>query len=566
MGDVLFLVLRRLRAPLITLIVVYAISVAGLALIPAVDAEGHPGRMSIFHAFYVMSYTATTIGFGELPRAFNDAQRLWVIFAIYISVIGWAYALGSVFALVNDPTFRGALARGLFIWRVNGIAEPFVIVCGYGESGARLARSLDRLGNRLVIVEPQPERAARIAIEDYITPPLTLTADARLADVLEDAGIRKAHCEGVIALAGEDDVSQAIAIGARLLNPAVQVVARVKSRVAKVNLESFGGVEVVNPFETFAFNLGVSLTNPEVLQIEEWLTAAPGSACPARIQPPRGRWVLVGLGRFGHAIAEVLDREKIQWNAFDPRIERDVDGHLLKGDYTENVLHDAGIANADVLVAGADVDAVNLSVTTLARRIQPGIFVVIRQNQVQDRALVEAARANVTFVLSELMVHECLQLLKTPMLGRFISRLREKEPAVAAATIRRVLDEVGDGAPSAWTFECDVMQPGMFAACFQGAGVALMIAHLVADPTDPRERLPAAALMLERKGAFELLPNLDTPLKPGDRILFVGSDASRRLQRRYLTEPGTVSWVLSGVEPRRGLFFRRLHRRARRAQ
>ena len=35
MGDVLFLVLRRLRSPLITLIAVYAISVGGLALIPA---------------------------------------------------------------------------------------------------------------------------------------------------------------------------------------------------------------------------------------------------------------------------------------------------------------------------------------------------------------------------------------------------------------------------------------------------------------------------------------------------------------------------------------------------
>ena len=42
MGDVLFLILRRLRAPLITLILVYAISVGGLALIPGVDADGNP--------------------------------------------------------------------------------------------------------------------------------------------------------------------------------------------------------------------------------------------------------------------------------------------------------------------------------------------------------------------------------------------------------------------------------------------------------------------------------------------------------------------------------------------
>ena len=34
MSDILFLILRRLRAPLITLILVYAISVGGLALIP----------------------------------------------------------------------------------------------------------------------------------------------------------------------------------------------------------------------------------------------------------------------------------------------------------------------------------------------------------------------------------------------------------------------------------------------------------------------------------------------------------------------------------------------------
>ena len=566
MGDVLFLILRRLRAPLITLIAVYAVSVGGLTLIPAVDADGNPGHMSIFHAFYVMSYTATTIGFGEVPQAFNDAQRLWVTFAIYLSVTGWAYTLGTVIALVNDATFRDTLARGVFIWRVRGIAEPFYILCGYGQSGSRLGKSLDRLGSRLVIVEPRPERIARVAIQDYATPPLTLTADARLADVLEDCGIHSPHCQGLIALAGEDSINQAIAIGARLLNPAIQIVARAKSRVAEGNLESFGGVEVINPFDTFAFNLGVSLRNPEILQIEEWLTATPGSPCPERIQPPRGLWVLFGYGRFGRAIAEILDREGIEWKAFDPAVDDNLDRHLLHGEHTESVLRDAGIAGADVLVAGADVDAVNLGVTTLARRIKPGIFVVIRQNHIQDRALINAAHANVTFVQSELMVHECLQLLKTPMLGRFISHLREAETNVAATAIARVRDEVGAGAPSAWIFECDVLQPGMFGAFFQSAPVNFCIAHLLADPTDPQVRMPAAALMLERQGTFELLPGPDLKLKPGDRILFVGDDVTRRLQRRYLGEPGTVSWTLSGTEPPRSFVFRWWDRRSRGAQ
>ena len=110
MGDVLFIALRRLRVPLITLILAYAISVAGLVAMPGLDGQGLPASLGFFHAFYVVSYTATTIGFGELPFVFTDAQRAWVTFSIYLSVICWAYALGSIFALVQEPVFRSILA------------------------------------------------------------------------------------------------------------------------------------------------------------------------------------------------------------------------------------------------------------------------------------------------------------------------------------------------------------------------------------------------------------------------------------------------------------------------
>ncbi|MCC7217408.1 MAG: NAD-binding protein [Burkholderiales bacterium] len=566
MGDILFLILRRLRAPLITLIVVYAIAVGGLAVIPGIEIGGQRQPMTIFHAFYVMSYTATTIGFGEVPHPFSDAQRLWVTFAIYLSVIGWAYALGSVIALINDAPFRAMLARSAFRWRARGNVDPFYVVCGYGQSGRRVARSLDRLGNWLVVVDPDAERIARIAIEDYATPPLTLVADARLADVLEDCGVRSPHCIGLIALAAEDSVNQAIAIGARVLNPAIPIVACARSGVAQANLESFGGVTVINPFDTFAFNVGVALRAPEVLQVEDWLTGSPGSPCPACMRPPRGRWVLVGFGRFGRAIAKVLDAEGIEWRAYDPTVTEDRETRLLHGDYTEDVLHDAGIETADVLVAGADIDAVNLGATTRARRVKPDIFVIIRQNQMQDRALVDAARADMRFVQSEIIVHECLQALKVPMLQRFIGVLRTHGSQVAVTTLERVRAEVGQGSPRAWMLECDVLQPGMFHAFFQRAGMSFRIEHLATDPTNPPERMRVAALMLERDGTPTLLPPDAIALKPGDRVLFVGDDVARRLQQRYLTEPGTVSWVCTGSEPPRALVFRWLERRFRKPE
>lgn len=566
MSDVLFLILRRLRAPLITVIIVYAISVGGLALIPGETPDGQRVPMSIFHAFYVMSYTATTIGFGELPFPFTDAQRLWVTFAIYLSVIGWAYTLGACIALSNDAPFRAMVRRGVFNWRVRGLAEPFYVLCGYGQSGSRLARALDSIGNRLVIVDPSDDRLAPIAVQDYGLPPLSLAADARLAHVLEDCGVRSRHCLGVIALAGEDQVNQAIAIGARVLNPDILIVARAQSDVAKVNLESFGGVAVINPFETFAANVETALRSPEIVQMEDWLTASPGAPVPPLMEPPGGNWVLVGFGRFGRAIAQVLDRAGVAWRAFDPQAERTADARLVHGDYTESILRDAGIATADVIVAGADSDAVNLGAATLARRVKPGIFVVIRQNQMQNRALVDAARADLTFVQSQIMVNECLQVLKTPMLGRFIAQVRAGDRTTAADILARLRNAVGEGAPRAWEFDCDVLQPGMFFAFFQRVGAPFRISQLLADPTSPSDRMTAVALMLEREGAPRLLPPEDTILKPGDRILFVGDDAARRLQQRYLLEPGTVSWVCSGNEPPRGYVFRWYYRwRARAA-
>src|SRR5574343_460625 len=106
MDSVIFLMLRRMRAPLIVLIAIYAISMLGLALIPGVDANGRPTPpMSFFHAFYFVSYTATTIGFGEIPVAFSDAQRLWVMVCIYLTVVGWSYSVVTLIALLQDKGF-----------------------------------------------------------------------------------------------------------------------------------------------------------------------------------------------------------------------------------------------------------------------------------------------------------------------------------------------------------------------------------------------------------------------------------------------------------------------------
>ena len=66
MNYVAYLILRRLRAPLITLIVIYSISVLGYVLIPGMDSAGNAYRMSFFEAFYFVSFILMSTSYETL--------------------------------------------------------------------------------------------------------------------------------------------------------------------------------------------------------------------------------------------------------------------------------------------------------------------------------------------------------------------------------------------------------------------------------------------------------------------------------------------------------------------
>ena len=152
MNSSLLLTLRRLRAPIILLIVIYAVGMMGLVLIPGVDENGQPWHMTLFQAFYFTSYTASTIGFGEIPHAFTDQP----------AAVGDGHHLrvGDRLGLpAREPARRSAATRPCarrssekrFRQRVEALVEPFYLICGFGETGQLIARALDLRGRRFVV-------------------------------------------------------------------------------------------------------------------------------------------------------------------------------------------------------------------------------------------------------------------------------------------------------------------------------------------------------------------------------------------------------------------------------
>lgn len=557
MNEVLFVILRRLRRPLIVLIIAYAVSVWGLVLIPGMDRDGNVSQLGFFHALYFISYTATTIGFGELPFEFTDAQRAWTIVCIYSCVVSWAYALGSIFHLSQDQTFRDAIARRRFGLRVAAMQEPFVLIVGYGQSGIMLSRMLDRIGVRMVIVELRPERAANIEISDFAHPPLFLGADGRRPDVLVDAGVTHRKCIALIALAGDDDSNQSVAIGGTVLNPSARIIARVHTQIAQANLESFKNIEIINPFVAFSNNIALDLGSPDKLRIIEWLSGLPGATRPDSLNLPKGHWVICGSGSFAHYVSQALERAGVSRTIVEYDRDRRGDSPGLRQASALDDLRAAGIEQAVGLVACTDSDSVNLATVTRGRSLNPRLYVVVRQANVANASLIDASLAPLRFLKSEVVSHKIRQLLTSPLLIRFLRYIDEDADDLAQRTGALLEAQVGEKVPFMWVFNCYASYAGLREALADDVDPPLSIGDLLVNPENPPEHVNAVALLLLRKKKEIPLPAETTRLLSGDRILFAGLRHVEGLQKRFYLEPSPLEYVRTGIEPPRSWLFRR---------
>jgi Trk K+ transport system NAD-binding subunit len=540
----LLLTLRRLRAPIIFLIAVFALGIVGLVLIPGVDENGEPWRMTVFQAFYFMTYTASTIGFGEIPHPFSDRQRLWVAFIIYLSVIGWAYLVASLLALGRDKAVRKAYVESRFRRQIEALVEPFYIICGFGETGRLVASALDLRGRRFVAVEIDESRALAIDLMDFHQVPLAIAADARLPENLVAAGLRKDNCRGVLALTSDDRVNLAVAMTVRLLEPNVPILARAMHRDTAANMASFDTHHVINPFARFGEQLALAAAAPANYRLVTWLTGLPGRELQEEAAPPRGAWVVCGYGRFGREVVRAFHAQGLEVTVIDPNPPQDADLSTVKGTGTNaEPLVAAGIREAVGIVAGTDDDVNNLSIVVTAREINPRLFTIVRQNLTANQLLFDAFDADMKMVSSELIASECLAVLRAPQLGRFLEAARRQDPSWAAGVVDRLVDRLGTKVPAIWGITLNISDAPAFHRHLMSYGDAT-VADLCRDPSDRDRTLACVALLLDRNGKVELMPDDDFELHAGDQVLFAGRVGMRDRQRHLLQSPKVRDYVL----------------------
>ncbi|OOY42078.1 potassium channel family protein, partial [Solemya velum gill symbiont] len=323
MDSIVYLVFRSMRQPLLTLLMVYTVAVLGMVLIPGQDASGNPWHMDFFHAFYFVSFMATTIGFGEIPHEFTDAQRMWVLLSLYATVIAWIYALGILLALVKADAFQMALTTNRFSRRVRKISEPFYLLTGYGAVGSELCRDLTDRHQHVVVVDKDPETISALTLHNLRADVPAFIGNAAEPDTLVRAGLKHPMCSGVVGLTSSNLVNLKIALTSKLLNPTKQVICRADSATIEANMESFGTDYVVDPFETFSTHLSMALQAPGLYLLRQWLSSLSHAPLTEPVYPPKhGKWILCGFGRFGKAVYEILVDEGIEVTVIEATPEK----------------------------------------------------------------------------------------------------------------------------------------------------------------------------------------------------------------------------------------------------
>ena len=542
----IFLVMRRMRAPLIVLIVIFAVGTLGLTLIPGQDDMGRPWRMGFFDAFYVMSYTASTIGFGEIPYAFTYNQRMWVTISIYLTVVGWAYAIGSLLALVQERSFRQALALQHFTRKVRRLGEPFLLIAGYGQTGELLARSLDALGRRFVVIDSDSSRIDDLYLDSYHADVPGLVGDAGDPGHLTVAGLGHPRCEGVLAITDNDEANLAVTQTAALLRPDLPVITRTVSPAMAARMQVFGSPTVVNPFDRFGDHLRIALRAPASYQLLTWLESGPGAPLPKRGEPPSGgHWIVCGYGRFGREVTHDLRAEGYDVTIVEPGEAAENDPDAIVGfGYEPHVLTAVDVERAAGFVAGTDNDTTNLSLVAAAHRANPRMFVAARQNKPTSAPLFAAVDLDTLLVPAEVVAHEVYAQLSTPLLWRFLREMPARGDDWADSVIGRLTDLCGTHLQSLWKVRLSAAE----APALQGvlAREPLRLGDLLRSPDDRDDHLHAVVLLVARDGDVHLAPPDDFTLDPGDEMLLVGEPAARRLLDSTLLIDATREYVLHG--------------------
>ncbi len=548
-SNILWIIIRRMRTPFIVIIVTFAITILGLVIIPGVDAQGRPYHMSFLDAFYFVTFMASTIGFGEIPYEFTYAQRLWVLFSIYIAVIGWFYAIGALVALIQDKQLIEQLRLAKFSRKIKDLKEPFVIILGYNSTTKELIHKLNEDGKRIIVIDKSQDKIDELELENFMPEVYALKANIDSPDSLKLAGITKRNCKAVVALFDNDFKNTKIALLVRLLNPKMNVIVKSSTKEQSEHLKNLGVKNFINPFNLVADRFHLALTAPNLWKLE-MLLFQHKQYIKSYEELPKGKYIICGYGRMGKVLKEALDKAQLESVFIDLKSAsyKVKKNSAIFGDAQDfKVLLEAGVKDASAIIAATKDDLINLTILLTAKKINPEIYTIARENTNDDITIFNSAKIDRAYIIEEVISEHVHRQISQPLAERFLKELYKQNDKWGLELSKTIRTTTGYNPE---LFEIRVVKPEAYALTdYLKKGGIVNLGLLARDLSDRNRRAKLVFLMVKnRKEEITLLPDDNYEVKVSDRFLIAATKEAKEDFELLVNNLNEFHYAITGEE------------------
>ena len=248
---------RKITLILVFLLVILLTGMIGYMLLLHVSAVD---------ALYMTVITISTVGYGEVG-VMSDAAKLFSIFIIFAGLATVGYGLSSLVSYFFEGELRAA-------WRIKRMESKIqemknhYIVCGAGEVGRTVIKSLQENRSDVVVVEENEKQYEELLLADIPS----ILGDATHEDVLQKAGIQ--HAKGIVCALPTDSENVFTALTARQMNADIYIVSKAVEATSHNKLMKAGANHTISPNEIGGQRIAALLLRPSVISFLDVITRA----------------------------------------------------------------------------------------------------------------------------------------------------------------------------------------------------------------------------------------------------------------------------------------------------
>lgn len=549
----LWIILQRMRLPFTIIVISYSIAMTGLLIIPGVDDQGNTYHLSIFDAFYFISYTATTIGFGETPFPFTYPQKMWVSASIYLTVLGWFYGIGTLVSLLQDKIFLSEIARAKFVRSVNRIKEDFVIILGYNETTSEIIKKMIDDNMRVVVIEKEQQRVDYLNLEGFIPHVPVLVADVHSPISLECAGIKSIHCKGIISLFESNLLNMRVTLASRILNPHIMIAARSSTDIETENLLDAGANIVENPLQIISYQIKMALNAPSLFKLENWLYNIDALDCKT-FSIPKEKIIICGFGRLGKSLYNIFFKNGIQPTIIEidtdvvtEAIAKGID-HVICGNAEDRVLLEKlNIKDTNLIIVGTNDDTTNLSIVSTIRSVNKHTMIIARENELSDFSIFSNAKIDHIFLPSEILIHKTTNAIINPLSDKLIRLLQLKDEQWGQQLLSRLIKKINVN-PITFELNINKTEAVELYTYLSKSENSITLNEIRRSRRDRYQFNNIVPLLITRCGEDIVLPPYDTELLIGDRVLLACDENSQEDVEYIVNNVYEFHYIMTGQD------------------